>query len=526
MSGKGSFFKGWSSTLPNQNFNQHATGNLLQVFVGHVLDVFYEGPDAGKIRVKLLQLDRKEDKDITRVAFPVDMNSVKYPLPGETVFLLQGVGVDTNKDRFISQLYYVNTITNNSSITFNSNPYISTQEGSNTIESVATPSYETRFERKLTNPESYKRGSQTKERQPLLPFEGDFILQSRFGSTIRLGSTGVNEKQNPWSKNGGVSGNPITIISANRSIGHDHKVEDVDRDDSSIYLCTSQVIPITLSTSKDLKTYRHIYDIPLGDSITTTKDVTSFIETPEEEIQHYNELSGAGSSTSEYDDVSTNEGVSVILQQISDDSLDHIPGTFLDNKKRKLELVQVDGYALEKNTAKAYLAMKKDAKKVGGINIQITSGFRPAWENLAVKSTKGVFVSATSQATLRRENLRSSYTGTVDPNDPSLKQSTYFEPPTAPPGASNHGNGIAVDLNVSSRKHFNRVLNESAYQWLIQNAHKYGFVRTVSSEEWHFEFQPDLAAKGPYGGISQALRDQKSRNGLLFYSDLNLDTLS
>ena len=40
-----------------------------------------------------------------------------------------------------------------------------------------------------------------------------------------------------------------------------------------------------------------------------------------------------------------------------------------------------------------------------------------------------------------------------------------------------HIRGSAVDLNLSS----------SAYRWMVNNARRYGFCRTVSSETWHWE---------------------------------------
>lgn len=40
-----------------------------------------------------------------------------------------------------------------------------------------------------------------------------------------------------------------------------------------------------------------------------------------------------------------------------------------------------------------------------------------------------------------------------------------------------HIRGSAVDLNLTS----------SAYRWMVNNARRYGFCRTVSSETWHWE---------------------------------------
>lgn len=53
--------------------------------------------------------------------------------------------------------------------------------------------------------------------------------------------------------------------------------------------------------------------------------------------------------------------------------------------------------------------------------------------------------------------------------------------PTSAGGrGSNHGKGIALDLN----------LKNGAYDWMRNNASRYGFIRTVSSETWHWEYRP------------------------------------
>jgi hypothetical protein len=53
----------------------------------------------------------------------------------------------------------------------------------------------------------------------------------------------------------------------------------------------------------------------------------------------------------------------------------------------------------------------------------------------------------------------------------------------AQPGSSNHGLGIALDLNAGSK-------GTPQYRWLATNGQKFGFVRTVSSETWHWEHRP------------------------------------
>jgi sarcosine oxidase len=57
----------------------------------------------------------------------------------------------------------------------------------------------------------------------------------------------------------------------------------------------------------------------------------------------------------------------------------------------------------------------------------------------------------------------------------------------ARPGRSNHQNGIAFDLNTES-------FTSPLYLWMVENAPRYGFIRTVSREHWHWEYRPEDAA--------------------------------
>tara|TARA_A100000172_G_C3043676_1_gene111621 strand:- start:3482 stop:4726 length:1245 start_codon:yes stop_codon:yes gene_type:complete len=87
---------------------------------------------------------------------------------------------------------------------------------------------------------------------PILPFAGDNILQGRFANSIRLGNTARTSGsfQNNWS-NSGESGSPITIIRNGQpeNVTNDFEpyIENINEDPSSIYLTTTQQIPISSS---------------------------------------------------------------------------------------------------------------------------------------------------------------------------------------------------------------------------------------------------------------------------------------
>ena len=92
---------------------------------------------------------------------------------------------------------------------------------------------------------------------PLLPFSGDIIHQGRWGNSIRFGSTNLplestDNPLNDWS-NGGINGDPITIFrngqpnnSSNQ--GWTHIIENINSDLSSLYLTSTQTLPLSPSS--------------------------------------------------------------------------------------------------------------------------------------------------------------------------------------------------------------------------------------------------------------------------------------
>jgi len=92
----------------------------------------------------------------------------------------------------------------------------------------------------------------------LLPYEGDYIYQGRWGNTIRFGSTVLDAPiPNPWSSVG-ESGDPITIIKNGQheedTDPWEPQVEDINTDLSSIYLTSTQALPIGVA-SKNYNSY-------------------------------------------------------------------------------------------------------------------------------------------------------------------------------------------------------------------------------------------------------------------------------
>ncbi|MBS2013927.1 MAG: M15 family metallopeptidase [Deltaproteobacteria bacterium] len=108
-----------------------------------------------------------------------------------------------------------------------------------------------------------------------------------------------------------------------------------------------------------------------------------------------------------------------------------------------IQVITVGGKPVAKPAGHAFLKMQA-AAHAAGIKVSLTSGFRTMAE---------------------QEYLYNCYK-TRRCNNGNL---------AAKPGYSNHQNGVALDISTSA--------------WLAKNAGKFGFVRTVAKEPWHYEFR-------------------------------------
>ena len=118
-----------------------------------------------------------------------------------------------------------------------------------------------------------------------------------------------------------------------------------------------------------------------------------------------------------------------------------------------IQVIHVGGKPTTKTTGHAFLKMQA-AAHADGVRLSLTSGFRTMAE---------------------QKRLYNCYTSKRC-NNGNL---------AARPGYSNHQNGLALDISTSS--------------WLTRNAKRFGFVRTVSKESWHYEYR----GKDPGGPCSR-----------------------
>ena len=177
--------------------------------------VLYKNYDTSKTQGEVVDLNQCD------IALPLDPNLKNYPLIGETILLVDGPSYQSQFSNAAGRKYYTGTINVWNNPQQNA-PY-STTLGKTFVEN--------------------------SDIRPLLPFEGDYIIQGRKGAGIRFGSTvplysGVSE----WSRNGRPDGDPITII-VNGYVTTDTgsltpNIEEVNKEMSSIYMTSTQTIPL------------------------------------------------------------------------------------------------------------------------------------------------------------------------------------------------------------------------------------------------------------------------------------------
>lgn len=187
-------------------------------------------------------------------ARPLYSNIKNYPLINELVYVIDLPSTDIGVNTALKTTYYINIIalwnhphhnaypdTPNALPNSQNKDYNQTTVGS--VRRVTDQSTEIFL------------GNTFKERSnihPLLPFEGDIIYEGRWGNSIRLGST-VKDRSNNWSITGS-NGDPILILRNGQPSnvtdeGWTPIVEDVNKDLSSIYLTSTQQVPLNASST-------------------------------------------------------------------------------------------------------------------------------------------------------------------------------------------------------------------------------------------------------------------------------------
>lgn len=185
--------------------------------------------------IKYVPIDRYTDTSNTanlNVAFPLNQSIKTLPLLNEVVYVIEGIRADSKDSK---TAYYFSPVSIFNDI--NHNASYDKLDNSNLI-----PGYEFPLNEK---------------KRPLYPFHGDTIIQGRHGQSIRL--AGAKSFSNPYI-NDSNTGKPLTIIANGHSeiSPNELYIENINEDDSSIYLASDHIIPLEQVRIK----YKGIEDRP------------------------------------------------------------------------------------------------------------------------------------------------------------------------------------------------------------------------------------------------------------------------
>jgi len=177
-----------------------------------------------------------EEEQQPFVARPANSNIKQIPLIGEHVLVFRSINQESTTDKKRGQWYYFPAISLQSGINNNSLPGIARNRGDdvNPIpQDIAEKPLGQEFDEQVIS--------------PLQPFEGDVLIEGRWGNSIRLGSTGKNDSER-YTKipnySGANSTDPIIILS-NGQLNKKNKefvVESFEDDQASLYLTSTQQI--------------------------------------------------------------------------------------------------------------------------------------------------------------------------------------------------------------------------------------------------------------------------------------------
>jgi hypothetical protein len=190
------------------------------------------------------------------IAYPLQANIKNYPLINEIIYILYLPSNELLDNPLQRIPYYLPPINIWNSQHHNGIPTVEQTINQNLADDYLNTT-DGNF-RQITNKSSDVYLGETFEEKlstyPLLPYEGDIIYEGRWGNSIRLGSTVKNANIfNEWSSVGN-NGDPITILRNGQGFNPKEpwipRLEEINNDISSIYLTSTQKLPI--SPSSDL----------------------------------------------------------------------------------------------------------------------------------------------------------------------------------------------------------------------------------------------------------------------------------
>lgn len=192
--------------------------------------------DIGKARVRMVNSEYGKNKELLRYARPLDTQVKNYPLKHEIVIVAE----------YLGELYYTQKLNIFGSVNHNAFPNISMPR----IKSKNVKASATNYNQVASSNAANKSGEdeelsfgdtfQAKDVKPISVAEGDYVLEGRFGNTIKFGSNPETQRPNIKIRNE----QPLDVPE-----GYLAPIpENINDDGSSIWLVSDEVVDLTLAT--------------------------------------------------------------------------------------------------------------------------------------------------------------------------------------------------------------------------------------------------------------------------------------
>jgi len=250
----------------NKNLNAKNDNNLknslgFTISTGRVVSIILDGDDYLSIgNIEYVDV-KSTPKDISTInpnanrsiAKPLLSNIKNYPLVNELVLILRLPDIGIKASTASKSVYYLNILSvwnhpHHNAIPFAEGNFQPTEFKTYSQAFLGSPKVPTNQPTKIFLGKTF---FERKTVNPLLPFEGDVIYEGRWGNSIRFGST-VADNPNNWSSVG-LNGDPILIIRNGQGVdvgnGSKYITEDINTDLGSVYITSTQKIPLTVSST-------------------------------------------------------------------------------------------------------------------------------------------------------------------------------------------------------------------------------------------------------------------------------------
>jgi hypothetical protein len=188
-------------------------------FFGKVTRVIYDKTNPNEVGSIYYRNLTDPDSRERNQAYPLYAFLKNVPLVDEVILLITAPSSETDKGIHKSRIYYISTVS-----IWNHPHHGATTEDKDTV------GLDGDF-------------TERADVNPMLPFPGDTILEGRLGQSIRF-SQSIPGKT-PWI---GPLGAPITVLSNGQittANGFECITEDINKDHTSLYLTSTQKLPIT-----------------------------------------------------------------------------------------------------------------------------------------------------------------------------------------------------------------------------------------------------------------------------------------